>query len=65
MLNKSYPSPASYKIIDDGVTLIKYHQHESKDDPVKAPALKVEDKAIVTDDSYAVGIVNDIKESNR
>ena len=63
-LNKSYPLPASNKImIDDGETTIRNdHQHESS----KAFAVKTEDKSvIVKDDSYGVGIVNDIKENNR
>ena len=62
-LNKSYPLPASNKImIDDGETSLNHHPHESS----KAFAVKTEDKSvIVKDDSYGVGIVNDIKENNR
>ena len=62
-LNKSYPLPASNKnMIDDIETSLNHHPHESS----KAFAVKTEDKnVIVKDDSYGVGIVNDIKENNR
>ena len=68
MLNKSYPPPASTKIIDDtgnGVTSLNNHQHEPQYNPTKAVGLKVEDNAMVNDDSYAVATIDNIKESNR
>ena len=71
MLNTSYlPPSASTKIIDEtenGVTSLKDHQHEpQKYTPTKGVLVsKVEDNKIVNNDSYSVGMVDTIKESNR
>ena len=69
VLNTSYLSPsASTKIIQEsnnGVTSLNDHQHDSHYSPKKRLDLKVEDNTIVTNDSYTVGMVDNIKESNR
>ena len=69
MLNTTYLSPSvSSKIIEEsenGVTSFNDHQHDSHYSPKKRLDLKVEDNTIVTNDSYTVGMVDNIKESNR
>ena len=68
MLNTSYPPPsASTKINDEtenGVTSFNDHQPQYNT-PTKGLVSKVEDNKIVDNDSYAVGMVDNIKESNR
>ena len=69
MLNTSYlPPSASTKIMDEtenGVTSLNDHHHEPQYAPTKGLVSKVEDNKIVNNDSYTVGMVDNIKESNR
>jgi len=68
VLNKTYTSSASIKIIDDstnGVTSLNYHQHELPYNLLKSQALNVENRDDEIDESYAAGIVQHIEENNR